>query len=141
MNAEYNPTGKGPKYRIIKQLISSHENFNVAIWYRRYRRLSGSKASAMIGQYQRRTRHTMEIHALSGKRPIEVLQFLSALKTMCNHKGIPEGDAVEIVSKYLTGALSANLTRTIRWAPLISAGCPRSRRLCSTWSSLLQPRI
>lgn len=100
---------KGPKYRGLKELRSSHENFNRALSYRRYRLLnvnqrSGAKVSAMIGQYQRLTRHAMDEHAFSGQPPIGVLQFLSAFKTTCDDNDIPEGAAVRLMAKYLTGA-------------------------------------
>ncbi len=46
----------------------------------------------------------MESHVFSGERPIEVLQFLSAFEGACDDKDIPEGAAVRLLSKYLTGA-------------------------------------
>ena len=58
----------------------------------------------MVGQYQRLTRHAMEAHSFSGDKPIEILQFLSAFKTTCDDNNIPEGAAVRLLSKYLTGA-------------------------------------
>ncbi len=56
---------KGPKYRSIKELVSSHENFNDSNSYQRYRllntsKLSGAKVSAMIVQCQRLKRHATE---------------------------------------------------------------------------------
>ena len=62
---EMHRTGKGLKYRGLKELTSSYESFNIALSYRRYRLLnssqfSGPKVSALIGQYQRLYRHAMK---------------------------------------------------------------------------------
>ncbi len=45
----------------------------------------------------------MESRTFSGEEPIEVIQFLSAFKTTCDDNDIPEGAAVRLVAKYLTG--------------------------------------
>ncbi len=83
----------------------------------------------MIGQYQRLTLHAMENCAFSAERTIEVLQVSSASKTTCDETDILEGAAVSLMSKYLTGALSANFTRTMSWAPPASEGeVPRALR-------------
>ncbi len=57
----------------------------------------------MVGQFQSLTRHAMDSHTFSGEEPIEVLQFLSAFKTTCGDSDIPEGAAVRLMAKYLTG--------------------------------------
>ncbi len=73
-------SGNGPKYRGLKEIKTSYESFNDALSYRRYRllntsQLSGAAVSAMVGQFQRLTRHDMDSHTFSGEEPVEVLQF------------------------------------------------------------------
>ncbi len=89
-------SGKGPKYRGLKEIKSSYESFNDALSYRRYRlvntsQLSGAGVSAMVGQFQRLDAPRYGQPHFSGEEPIEVLQFLSASRPPADDNDIPEG--------------------------------------------------
>lgn len=105
--------GLGPSVRHLDELRSTNRSFNDAISYRRYRlshtdSSTGIMVSTTIGQYERLLAHHLGDRKFTGNNPIEVLEFLTSFKELCDDNNISEGTAISLLPKFLDGNAKSN---------------------------------